>query len=191
MSDHAAFFNAVRKAPFDGSLTEGQVEGMLAILGGWAGTDVRHLAYVLATAFHETAREMQPITERGSREYFNKYEPTTKIGRELGNRQLGDGYRYRGRGFVQLTGRANYTKAGDFLGIDLIKSPDRALEFPIAVKIMFGGMEEGWFTGKKLNDYFNISRDDALHARAIINAMDHAAQIAKYYNEFLRAINAS
>ena len=41
-----------------------------------------------------------------------------------GDEQSGDGYRYRGRGLIQLTGRDNYQKAGDALGIDFIADPD-------------------------------------------------------------------
>jgi hypothetical protein len=55
---------------------------------------------------------------------FALYDPGTAIGKRLGNTQPGDGARFKGRGFVQLTGRANYTKVGGQIGRDLAGQPD-------------------------------------------------------------------
>ena len=71
----------------------------------------------------------------------------------MGNTQQGGGYKYRGRGILQLTGGSNYTKAAAKFGVDLNDNPDGALDFDLAAKIMIWGMEKGIFTGKKLNDY--------------------------------------
>src|SRR3990167_10031817 len=117
MIDRKTFLDAVRKTPFPGKLTTGQVSGMEAILGEWERrklTDLRRLAYMLATTFHETAQKMQPITEYGPKTYFQRYEGRA----DLGNTVPGDGYRFRGRGFVQLTGRRNYDHAGPRVGAD-------------------------------------------------------------------------
>lgn len=54
---------------------------------------------------------------------------------DLGNTQPGDGRRYKGRGFIQLTGRSNYSYYGHQLGVDLEGEPDRALEPGIAAGI--------------------------------------------------------
>ena len=61
MIDRKAFFDAVRRAPANGHLTVGQVDGMGRILDEWerrALTDVRWLAYMLATVWHETGAKM-------------------------------------------------------------------------------------------------------------------------------------
>lgn len=186
-SHSAAFFAASRTAPFGGSLSQSQVDGINALLNAWASLgdgDNRKLAYVLATTFHETAQTMQPIYEEGSRDYFNKYEPGTPLGKELGNTIRGDGFLFRGRGFVQLTGRANYLKAGRALALDLAGTPDLALELSVAARVAFRGMTEGWFTGKKLGDYFTPTACDYLDARRIINGTDQAGKIAVYAKQF-------
>lgn len=146
-------------------------------------------AYALATAYHETAAMMQPIYERGPRGYFNKYEPGTGIGARLGNSVKGDGFLFRGRGFVQLTGRANYARAAKELNLDLVRQPDLALVDVNAAEILVLGMIEGWFTGNKLADYIDIKHSDFINARKIINGLDCADKIAGYartYDALLR-----
>lgn len=141
-------------------------------------------AYVLATSYHESAHLIRPIYERGARDYFNKYEPGTRIGAMLGNVNDGDGYLYRGRGYVQLTGRANYAKAGAKLGLDLIRLPDLALVPANAAQILVVGMLDGWFTGKSLASYITLSSSDFVNARRIINGTDRADLIAGYAKEY-------
>jgi hypothetical protein len=141
-------------------------------------------AYVLGTAYHETAHTMRPIYERGGKSYFDKYEPGTRIGARLGNIQPGDGYLFRGRGYVQLTGRTNYARAGKKLAIDLLRLPDLALVSANAAKIIVLGMVEGWFTGKKLADYITIANSDFTNARRIINGTDCADLIAGYAQQY-------
>ena len=145
-------------------------------------TDLRWAAYMLATVKHECANTWAPIVERGAREYFDKYEAGTPIGARLGNTQPGDGYQYRGRGFVQITGRNNYKKLGQLLNLGdrLVKQPELALDFDIAYKIMSYGMRHGTFTGRKLESFIHSTECDYLHARRIINGLDRAESIQGY-----------
>src|SRR5262245_7738176 len=150
----------------------------------WA--DGRHAAYALATAYHETGipRDGQivrfaPVAEFGAKPYFNKYEPKTKIGKGLGNKKAGDGYLFRGRGYVQITGRANYKNFSEIVCVDLVEDPDKALDPAVAYIILREGMIKGYFTSRKLADYIRSEACDYINARRIINGLDKAEQIAR------------
>lgn len=180
--DRVALFRNIRPI-FGGSLNQGQVNGVNALLNA-ADTeglsDPRQIAYVLATAKWETAHTMQPIAEYGKGK-----------GRSYGKPDPGTGKTYYGRGFVQLTWKANYERAGKELGLPLVMQPDRAMEPETAARIAISGMLEGWFTGKKLSDYFNAKVTDWKGARRIINGTDKAAEIAAIAKQFHAAILAS
>jgi hypothetical protein len=184
--DHTAFFNGYRNAY--GRLTQGVVSG-LELLGRnmEVDPDLKNLqwaSYMLATVKHECADTWQPIVERGPRNYFDKYETGTPLGRRLGNTEPGDGWRFRGRGYVQITGRANYARLTQVLKLgpeaDLVRDPDQALRPAIAYQIMSVGMRKGLFTGKKLSDYIGSGVCDYRNARRIINGVDQAARIAQF-----------
>jgi putative chitinase len=185
--NNAAFFDAIRGG-FTGRIEPGEVVGTEAILAAMAGLPLAFTAYALATCFHETAGTMQPISEYGGNSYFFKrYDPhgsRPDIARALGNAQAGDGILFHGRGYVQLTGRANYAKAGSALGLDMIASPRLALDVGVASKIMREGMLHGWFTGKRFASYLpsvgGALIDSYTQARRIINGLDRAKDIAHY-----------
>lgn len=166
------------------------VEGMIAAFNADGKVTYPEAAYMLATAYHETSGTMQPIYEKGSKSYFDKYD-TGKLASNLGNTPVkdGDGYLWRGRGFVQLTGKDNYVKASKKLNIDFVANPDLVLQLDNATKIMILGMREGWFTGNKLSNYINKSGIDYVNARRIINGTDKAEQIAKYAVKFREALS--
>ena len=185
----ASFFGVLHKPGrtiFKSGLSQSQVDGLKTLLVATEGLPVTHRAYMLATTYHETAGTMQPIVERGARAYFAKYEAGTPIGRRLGNILPGEGYLYRGRGYVQLTGRDNYIRAGAELGVLLAQSPDIALLPDIAARILRHGMQEGWFTGKTLSDYLP---GDYVNARRIINGKDKATLIAGHARAFEVALS--
>jgi putative chitinase len=82
--------------------------------------------------------------------------------RDLGNTQAGDGVRFKGRGLIQVTGRANYLDCGRALGVDLINNPQRLGDFDLAC------LSAGWFWDtRKLNGH--ADRDDVLTITRIIN----------------------
>jgi hypothetical protein len=197
MLNRQFFFTHARSWLFDGRLTQSQVDGLTGILDEWehghAHLDDRWLAYMLATAHHETDRALRPVVERGGAAYFRAmYDPEgarPALARRHGNTAPGDGQRYRGRGFVQLTWKNNYRQAGEALGIDLVGNPDRALEPAVATRLLFEGMQRGWFTGRRLADYFNPQREDWVGARRIINGLDKANLVAAYARQYYAGLS--
>lgn len=198
LSNPTAFFAHVRANLFGGKLAPTQVAGINAILTAWdkyGDRDNEKLAYCLATPKLETADTMAPIHEYGPVSYFNKYEPGTPIGIRLGNTQKGDGYRYRGRGLCQITGRANYARVGKLIGVDLVNNPDLALDLAIAARILVQGSMLGWFTGKGLAAYIDgVDEPDGedfkeyVQARRVINGQDKAETIGRYALAFEAAL---
>lgn len=199
------FYDQIRGTVFRGKISESQLAGMENLLDVWfnnySDQNVQHLAYNLATAYHETAHTMQPIMERGRRSYFNKYNAGTRLGRVLGNTEPGDGYRFRGAGHVQSTGRRNARKATEELnkafnlGIDLEKNPEKRLDPFISAHSLFLGNLQGWWTGKGLMKYLDEDDidefGDYMRARYVVNGRDQRTKIAQYAVRFENALRAA
>lgn len=182
--DNARFFAAMRSAGLVTSLTTVQVQRMEAVLAGLQArsVSVKRAAYILATAFHESDR-FKTLTEYAS---GSAYEGR----KDLGNTQAGDGRRYKGRGYVQITGRRNYTDWAKRLGVDIVGNPELAATTQYAVPILIDGMLLGTFTGKKLGDYVE-PMFDYVGARRVVNGTDKAALIAGYASKFLDVLKAA
>lgn len=187
--NRAAFFDAIR--PLFGGLKQSQVRGLEILLAAVDGLPVRHQAYDLATAFHETRATMEPVREALA---DTDAEAVRRLERAWAKGQLPwvrtpywradkDGKHWFGRGYVQLTHKVNYEKAGKRLGVDLVSDPSAALSPMLAARILVQGMSEGWFTGVKLSDCTNY-RD----MRKVVNGMDKADLIAGYAVKFEAAL---
>ncbi len=180
------FFDSVRGSLFGGSLTQTQVDGLVALLdyAERNRVDDRHLAYILATTFHETAQTMAPIAEygHGKGKPYGVPDPTT-------------GQTYYGRGYVQLTWLDNYQKQDTKLGLggSLVRQADLALDPEIALQILFGGMYDGDFTGVGLLQFLPCTDPasdptDFYNARKIVNGLDCATEIRGYAVAFANAL---
>ncbi len=192
LDNPAAFFDSVRDSGMLGNaLKPDQLKGLEAVLNAAeaAKWPLAFTAYALATACHETAYTMQPVREafwlseawrRSNLRYFPFY----------------------GRGYVQLTWKANYDRADRELelGGRLNGNLDLALDPNIAAKIMVKGMEEGWFAGDKTGKRHTLARHlpangpakvaQFTSARRIINGTDKAGKIAGEASKFQAALQA-
>lgn len=140
-----------------------------------ARASTSHVAYILATAWHETAHTMKPVREYGGDKYLRtkKYWP------------------YVGMGYVQLTWKYNYVMASDKLGVDFVADPKKLLIPEYAATILVRGMLEGWFTSKPLSRYITDEATDYVGARRVINGTDKANMIADYARVYERLLVAS
>lgn len=200
IKDDRKFFESIRLSLFGGSLTQEQVDGLTLILKHVTTLPIEHQAYILATAFHETGKRMQPIREafgQTDQESVVRLENAYRRGRlNVSNpywRRNAEGNSYFGRGYVQLTWEENYQEAGEKLGYDLVNKPELALKPEIAVQILVRGMTEGWFSRYSLSDFDGKMPDgsyDFLDARKIVNGVDRQRDIANYAYRFMYALKA-
>ena len=151
-----------------------QIQGCAAAVGGGqtqrllianafaSGFTNEMTAYVLGTAQWESGMGAL-MTERGGTSYLQQYNG------KLGNNRPGDAVTYKGRGYVQITGKSNYQHWSNELGVDLLHNPETAATPDIAAQIAVEGMDKGSFTGTSLYDYVNSSQADYYNARSVIN----------------------
>lgn len=171
------FFDTIRPMWPKSGMPQKAVDRINAVLDATSDLPVRHRAYILATAHHESDR-WKTMHEYASGAAYEGRE-------DLGNVNPGDGPRYKGRGLVQITGRRNYEDWSRRLGIDLIADPEAAATLPVAVKILVDGMTLGTFTGRKLADF-----EDFMDMRRVVNGTDNAVLIAGYAMTYLKALLA-
>lgn len=210
MPANKQFYDTVRPL-FGGRLSQDQVDGMQRIVeyGEEWGYNPDDLAYILATAKHETGGWMQPIREGAYRFGPDYTDASAKravasihakgiISTNYALPSGPYGQSYYGRGLVQITWYDNYRKFAGILGVPLDQNPDLALEWDNALDIMFIGMRDGVFTGKKLAD-FNLPAEFK-QARVIVNGDSHKKwggseriddRLARYARTFAEALRAS
>lgn len=141
----------------------------MAMLEGDIHKSPMRVAAFLAQIMHETAG-FQFLTELASGE---DYEGRT----DLGNTQKGDGKRFKGRGLIQITGRANYKAAGDDLDLPLLDQPAMAAVPENAARIA------AWYwTVHNLNALADQGKFDAI-TKAINGGLNGKEQRDKLYNK--------
>lgn len=147
-----------------------QAEAMLYRTAKASGMKGSELAQFLAQTKHESwdhSRLQEKPVGDPNRYFTKKYDPTLapKTAKILGNKLRGDGAKYYGRGFIQLTGRDNYQRASEALGLDLINRPDLASKPEIAAKIAV------WYWNTRVKPKVQNFDDTVAVTKTINNAM--------------------
>ena len=118
------------------------------------------MAAFIAQIGHESG-QLRYVREMGSDQHLSKYD-TGSLAKRLGNTPEadGDGQKYRGRGLIQITGRANYAECGEALGLDLVNHPE-LLEKP-----QHACMSAAWFWASRgMNTLADAGKFDAITRR--------------------------
>ena len=140
------------------------------------------MAAFIAQIGHESG-QLRYVRELGSDQYLSKYD-TGSLARRLGNTPQadGDGQKYRGRGLIQITGRANYAECGEALGLDLVNHPE-LLEKP-----QHACMSAAWFWASRgLNTLADAGKFDTI-TRRINGGQNGAADRRALYAQALKVL---
>jgi len=175
----------VTGSPHEKFLTKAAVE---------AGIKGEELAQFLAQTAHES-HNFKSMVEYGGSLDFKKYEPkfvknkkTGKLeqinpkAKTLGNTKVGDGAKYKGRGYIQLTGRYNYKKAGQALGLPLEDKPELVEKPEVAAKVAI------WFWQHRVQPKVNNFSDTRASTKPINPGLKHLDQRKEKFGDFKTAM---
>lgn len=167
-----------------------------------AGITGEELAQFLGQCAHETGN-FKHMGEIGGSLDFKKYEPVFKkdkkkkvildpktkkpknfnpLAAKLGNTDPGDGVKYHGRGYIQLTGKWNYEKAGKAIGIDLVKHPEQVEKPEVAAKVAV------WFWQHRVQPNVNDFGDTKAATKPINPGLKHLDQRQQKFQSFKTAM---
>ena len=190
--------NIVRDLPKE-NVTGSPHEAMLTKIAAQAGIKGTELAQFLAQTAHES-HNFKSMVEYGDTNYFKKYEPkflkdkkTKKLildpktkqpknfnpkAVKLGNVNPGDGAKYKGRGYIQLTGRYNYSKAGEALGLPLEQKPELVEKPEVAAKVAV------WFWKNRVQPKVDNFNDTTAATKPINPGLKHLEQRKEKFKDF-------
>ncbi len=164
-----------------------QVEVQLLKTAKANGLKGAELAQFMAQTKHESwdFNRLKEKPQPGVKKYFaKKYDPkySPKTAKILGNKKVGDGERYHGRGFIQLTGRDNYRMAGEALGIDLLNNPDLAAKPEVASKIAV------WYWNSRVKPHVQDFTDTRAVTRKINPAVKGLDDRDSNFKDYMRMV---
>jgi predicted chitinase len=156
------------------------LERVLVAAAQQAGLEGNELKQFLAQCAHETGN-FTHLEELGSdrylmKKYDKKFSP--KKAKELGNTQVGDGVRYKGRGYIQLTGRYNYKRAGQALGLPLEQRPELVENPEIAAKVSL------WFWAQRVQPRVQDFHDVPQATKPINPALKGLQSRQQHYDKY-------
>lgn len=167
-----------------------------------AGIKGEELAQFLGQTAHES-NNFKSMVEIGGSNYFKKYEPVFKKDKKkkfvmdpktgkpknfnpkatrLGNTMPGDGEKYKGRGYIQLTGKYNYEQAGKALGLDLVKNPQLVEKPEVAAKVAV------WFWQNRVQAKVSDFGDTKASTKPINPGLKHLDKRKEKFGQFTTAM---
>lgn len=176
--------------PFNNVFQEHEKEAVSDIIDAFLEegyTDIRLLAYALATVRIECGSNMRPVregfaaTDAQARAHVKKYK--RKYAEVYTFPGVPGDFCYYGRGLVQLTWYENYKKEG------IQHDPDRALDPDFAARLLFKGLLDGRWNGRGKSLMYYLDKNDPVQARRTVNVLNKAELVADYYKDFLLALS--
>ena len=148
----------------------------------------RSMGLMALSTIRAETEGFQPISEGRSRfntrnSPFDLYDPGTSVGQKLGNTQPGDGARFKGRGYIQLTGRFNYTRVGQQIGVDLVAAPEMAND-PATAGVILAQFQRNVETRLRAA----LAEGNLRLARKLINGGSHG--LDRFEDAFERGLRA-
>ena len=168
-------------------IADTHIEKVLYQTAKQSGMKGDELAQFMAQAKHESWNygklQEKPVGDP-SKYFAKKYDPAhaPKTAKILGNKHKGDGVKYHGRGYIQLTGRDNYRMASDGLGVDLINNPELAGKPDVAAKIAV------WYWNSRVKPNVKNFSDTVEVTKKINNAMFGLEDRMANYNHYKKII---
>lgn len=189
MIDKASFFSKIKSLGLFKTLNQNQVDAFNDLFNECEKqgvTDIRQIAYIFATIYHEVDKTMIPIEEYGkgkNRTYGHKVKYS-------GKPYVEPDKIYYGRGHTQNTWYEIYEKLtkANKEGWDFLNHPELLLQLQPSIWATVYAMRTGLYTGRKLDRYISGSGCDFINSRRIINGTDKAEKIAEYADLFLEAL---
>ena len=148
-----------------------------------AGIKGNELAAFLAQCAHETL-DFKHMKEIGGSLDFKKYDIkfAPRKAKILGNTKPGDGAKYKGRGYIQLTGKDNYKRAGQALGLPLVDKPELVEKPEVAAKVAV------WYWKERVRDKVDSFKDTKSVTKPINPGMKHLDQRKEKHDKFMVAM---
>lgn len=174
---------AISKKDVAKSVTGNPHEVYLKKAAEKAGIKGTELAAFLSQCAHETL-DFKHMKEIGGSLDFKKYDPryAPRKAKILGNTKPGDGAKYKGRGYIQITGKYNYEQAGKALGLDLINKPELVEKPEVAAKVAV------WYWKNRVANKVDSFKDTKDVTKSINPGLKHLDQRKDKHKAFQLAM---
>lgn len=176
--------NIIKNVKANGNFAGVGIDGVVVLMNRYAPefgiTTAKRWAHFLAQVMHESAECLYTV-EQGTKSYFENRYGTGELAKRLGNKSKADGFNFRGRGLIQITGRYNYGLYKEYCGYDVVNNPD------LLAKPLGAIRSAMWFWKKNgLNEL--ADKDDVAAVTKRVNGGTNGLESRKRYLERARLV---